>query len=123
MTIHVEPMAHWPMRTLSQQPTAEVFLSGTSGYERCLHRDRAQQQEAIDLGATFHDCDKLVVLGIGGSAMGLRALVDALADRREADRLVLLDHLDLGTLEHALDGAQGAKLGLMVISRSGTTLR
>ena len=122
MTIHVEPMTRWPMRTLSQQPTAEVFLSGTSGYERCLDRDRAQQQEAIDLGATFHDCDKLVVLGIGGSAMGLRALVDALADRREADRLVLLDHLDLGTLEHELDGAQGAKLGLMVISRSGTTL-
>ena len=26
----------------------------------------------------------------------------------EADRLVLLDHLDLGTLEHELDGAQGA---------------
>ena len=54
--------------------------------------------------------------------MGLRALVDALATPEQAQRLVLLDHLDRAVLEHELVGADPAKLGLIVISRSGTTL-
>jgi len=101
---------------------SQFFSRGTSGYERCLTRDIEAQQASIELGSKFKDCSKVIVLGIGGSAMGLRALVDALATPEQAKRLVLLDHLDRAVLEHELMGADPDSLGLIVISRSGTTL-
>ena len=122
MTILVESMAKWPISTHMHEEESQFFSSGSSGYERCLTRDVEAQKASVKLGALFRDCSKVIVLGIGGSAMGLRALVDALATPEQAQRLVLLDHLDRTVLEHELVGADPTKLGLIVISRSGTTL-
>ena len=122
MTILIESMAKWPVATHLHDDNSEIFSRGSSGYERCLTRDTEAQKASIELGAEFVECSKIIVLGIGGSAMGLRALVDALATPEQAQRLVLLDHLDRTVIEHELAGADQQKLGLIVISRSGTTL-
>lgn len=122
MTILVESMANWPVATHIHDTEAQFFSRGSSGYERCLTRDIEAQQASIELGSTFSDCSKVIVLGIGGSAMGLRALVDALATPEQAQRLILLDHLDREQLDHECANADPSKLGLIVISRSGTTL-
>ena len=122
MTILVESMANWPVATQIHDVDAQFFSRSSSGYERCLIRDIEAQQASIELGARFSDCSKVIVLGIGGSAMGLRALVDALATPEQARRLILLDHLDREQLDHECANADPSKLGLIVISRSGTTL-
>ncbi len=122
MTILVESMAKWPAATHIQNEGVGLFRRGSSGYERCLTRDVEAQKASIELGSRFRDCSKVIVLGIGGSAMGLRALVDALATPEQAQRLVLLDHLDRTALDYELASADPSALGLIVISRSGTTL-
>ena len=122
MTLQYEALDRWPRATLLGLGGDAIFQSSESGFERCLKRDRDQVAEAIALGRSMADCAKLIVLGIGGSAMGLRALADALAQPADAARLVLLDHLDLGALELALEGVDEADIGLVVISRSGSTL-
>ena len=122
MTVSIEPLTRWPVATHIGLADEFGFSSGESGYERCLMRDLEAQERAVELGGEFIDCRKVIVLGIGGSAMGLRALVDALASPDHADRLVLLDHLDGATLEHQLQGVSDADIGLIIISRSGTTL-
>lgn len=67
-------------------------------------------------------CTHVLVLGVGGSNLGGRALV-ALVDQHEADSTVLfLDSIDPDTiarLERALDWGSA---GLLVISKSGMTL-
>ena len=104
MTILVESMANWPVATQIHDVDAQFFSRSSSGYERCLIRDIEAQKASVELGARFSDCSKVIVLGIGGSAMGLRALVDALATPEQARRLILLDHLDL------VDALHGARL-------------
>jgi glucose-6-phosphate isomerase len=122
MPVSIEPLPRWPVATHIGSADDTVFSSGVSGYERCLTRDVKDQARAIELGSEFAGCRKVVVLGIGGSAMGLSALVSALASHEQADRLVLLDHLDAASLKHQLDGIPDTELGLIIISRSGTTL-
>jgi glucose-6-phosphate isomerase len=122
MKLDIKAMSRWPQATLLGDAGLEFFARGSSGFERCLERDQAAQRQAKELAATLRSCKRLLLLGIGGSAMGMRALCDALAEPHEAERLVILDHLDLGILERALEGIDDKDLGLIVISRSGGTV-
>jgi len=101
MTLRYEALDRWPRATLLGLGGDTVFKKSASGFERCLERDAEQVAEAVALGRSLADCRKLIVLGIGGSAMGLHALTDALATPAEAARLIVLDHLDLSVLESA----------------------
>ena len=67
------------------------------------------------------DSDLLVVIGIGGSYLGARALVEAFPD--EAAFPVLFAGCDLSPERHArlLDSLEGKRFTLCVISKSGTT--
>ena len=87
-------------------------------------------------------CDRVVLLGIGGSSMGTRALVGALLDpyhselsrgeRRRAPRIYFEgDNVDsdaVQSLLHVLDAKckdprrTASRYGIVVISKSGTTL-
>ena len=122
MPLYYEALDRWPRATLLGLGGDAVFHSSQSGFERCLKRDSDQAAEAIALGRSMGDCSRLIVLGIGGSAMGLHALVDALAQPADAARLIVLDHLDLDVLEQALEGVDDTQIGLVIISRSGNTL-
>jgi glucose-6-phosphate isomerase len=122
MGLKLEPLHRWPQATLHPHEGKAWFLSSGSGFERCLERDLHDQNQAMELGATFQDCKRLIVVGIGGSAMGLRALNDALGKPEDTDRLVLLDHLNPDIFYQAVRGVDEAELGLIIISRSGTTI-
>jgi glucose-6-phosphate isomerase len=87
-------------------------------------------------------CDRVVLLGIGGSSMGTRALCGALCDpnhnertrgeRRRAPRLYFEgDNVDSDAFQSLLDllrtkctaaARTGSRFGIVVISKSGTTL-
>jgi len=121
------------MSNLRFEPTAPWFQPGdsfayahpsvsSSGYERTIERDRSDQRAAAALARRFDGCERLLVVGIGGSAMGLRALADGLACADQRRRLLILDHLDVSRLEEAIEGVDAAKIGLIAISRSGGTI-
>jgi len=76
------------------------------------------------------DCDAVVVLGIGGSALGTTAVATALlhpwhnllsADRRGAPRLFVLDNIDPTEIAALLDMLDPARTVFNVISKSGET--
>ncbi|MFW6199233.1 MAG: glucose-6-phosphate isomerase [Gemmatimonadota bacterium] len=88
-----------------------------------------QVQEAADgFGQWF---ENLVVLGIGGSSLGTRALADALLatrwneragdERDHFPRLYVVDNPDPRTLAGLLDGLEAGRTLFNVVSKSGST--
>ena len=66
--------------------------------------------------------DQMVVLGIGGSSLGGRALLSALAPD-QADRLLFFENVDGFEFWRRLDGLKDlARVHFVIVSKSGTTL-
>lgn len=65
------------------------------------------------------ESDTLVVLGIGGSALGTKTLIAALGDA--APRVLVADNVDPWSFGRALDGIDLARTTFNVISKSGET--
>jgi len=65
------------------------------------------------------ESDTLVVLGIGGSALGTRTLIDALG--AATPRVVVADNVDPWTFGALLDGLDLTRTTFNVISKSGET--
>lgn len=78
----------------------------------------------------YADYDAVVVLGIGGSALGLQALSQAIfgaygreSPRREGVKpLVIIDTLEPDTVHDALSLVRGKKTLFIAVSKSGNTL-
>jgi len=66
--------------------------------------------------------DSLLVLGIGGSSLGPRALTDALASRTDASRVHYVDNADPDTLEQTLQALDPRRTSVNVVSKSGGTI-
>ncbi|MDZ4217022.1 MAG: hypothetical protein U1C97_01745, partial [Candidatus Gracilibacteria bacterium] len=64
--------------------------------------------------------DKIIALGIGGSALGILTLKQAFFPFDE--RLVVIDNLDSNTLQHHLSVLNPERTLVLVISKSGGTL-
>ena len=64
---------------------------------------------------------RIYLLGIGGSALGARALVDALPKIAGAPELIVLDNLDPVLAKQLADRDAVAESGFLVISKSGGT--
>ena len=64
------------------------------------------------------ECDTLVVLGIGGSALGTKTLLSALEPTR---RVIVADNVDPWTFGALLDGLDLNRTTFNVISKSGET--
>lgn len=98
-----------------------------------LYKDTATQKDIKDTAAALRDrkIENLVVLGIGGSALGTRALVTALkppfynllsrARRVGAPRIFVMDNIDPVTFRQMLKLCPPHKTLYNVISKSGDT--
>lgn len=102
-----------------------------------LLEDEAELSRIEEIGSRFREhSDALVLLGIGGSSMGPRALFSALCDpyhnerprdaRRDAPRIYFegdnLDNDDQVALLDGLAHVQDQKWKLLVTSKSGSTI-
>lgn len=86
--------------------------------------DLPYQKEALALTKALAadvrgECDTLVVLGIGGSALGTKTLVAALGDT--TPRVLVADNVDPWSFGHLLDGLDLTRTTFNVISKSGET--
>jgi glucose-6-phosphate isomerase len=91
-------------------------------YDSAMHR--AVDQRAIEVGII----DLCVVIGIGGSSLGIRAVYDALQDqaRVQAQNVIVLETVDTPSVKVALQQIEAAlirqkRVHVSVISKSGTT--
>lgn len=68
-------------------------------------------------------CDAVVVIGIGGSYLGAKALLDALPESASGPALHFLGcNLCADYLHNQLHSLRGKRIGIIIISKSGTTL-
>lgn len=87
----------------------EILDEGDAVAERCA----ATAEKLAGFG-------RVVLLGIGGSALGARTLRDALAGDA-GDRLLVLDNIDPHTIARARDRLDPKDTAFLVISKSGST--
>src|SRR5262249_50034444 len=79
---------------------------------------RRVQETAAAVRAEF---DTLVVLGIGGSALGARTVVNALGAEADGMRVIVADAVDPEAFGRLLDGLDLRRTLFNVISKSGET--
>jgi len=98
-----------------------------------LPYDTETVDEVLQLAASFRDsCDDFVLLGIGGSALGGKALFHALChplrnilpkqDRGGIPRIFFLDNIDPVTIKSVLDFIDPERTVFNVITKSGSTV-
>ncbi len=68
-----------------------------------------------------NDSEVLVVIGIGGSYLGARAVNEALAGDKKVDILYAGNNLSSRQMQEVLEQIEGKEVSLNVISKSGTT--
>ncbi|MEW6109501.1 MAG: glucose-6-phosphate isomerase [Nitrospirota bacterium] len=71
-----------------------------------------------------NESENFLILGIGGSALGPRAILEALSpfhNLQKSPRVFIYDNVDPGTLKHILSLADLKKTTVNVISKSGST--
>ena len=96
--------------------------AGTAGFLK-LDDEEWGISDAIALGkALAQRADTLVVLGIGGSALGSRALEEALRSANSGHRLAIFDTIDPAFVAAELARLDPARTAIAVISKSGGTI-
>ena len=121
-----------PAAQSAAQRIHEKRDSGEYGFYR-LPYDSAAIDTILRMAKAFKGLyDDLVILGIGGSALGGKALFQALCspihnllsleERNGAPRIHFLDNVDPVTMKSVLDYINPGKTLFNVITRSGTTV-
>jgi len=120
-----------PMKEIHRGLMAMKEVGQLQFYQLPYHEEMAQEviQSSQKLREKF---DTLVVLGIGGSALGSKALISALqgpfwnelprGNREGASKVIVCDHIDPDSLDQFLSGLDLKTTLFNVISKSGNTL-
>ncbi|OFV87038.1 MAG: hypothetical protein A3J75_02915, partial [Acidobacteria bacterium RBG_16_68_9] len=93
--------------------------AGELPFSELPRRDDLLKQVATLADAVREEIDTLVVLGIGGSALGARTIMNALGDGEP--RVLVADNIDPWTFGRLLDGLDLARSAFNVVSKSGET--
>ncbi len=102
----------------SSLQSLQQILDDPPGFVRVLDNDD-ELSRVIDVATTVPSEDSILLLGIGGSALGTRALADALVTT--AERLTVLDNIDPDGVDRVLSNLDMNHTTVLVISKSGST--
>ncbi len=104
----------------------DEIKAGASGYYRLpvdqeglLHEIEAFKQERLDL---LYGCENIVVVGIGGSSLGSKAIHNALKYRKSSKRMLFLESSDPLQIDMELGRISLEKSVFIIISKSGSTI-
>ena len=98
------------------------YESGEIGYYRLPQQGAGVIAQAKEFFSA-RSYDRVVLLGIGGSSVGARALYEMLRPRvRKNLRFEILDNLDGHSVNRALEGLNCARTIFIVSSKSGGTI-
>lgn len=117
----IAPAAKLAAAWSAEKATSDIY----SGYRRqVLAREglEASRKLADEFRARFQT---LIVLGIGGSALGTKAVYTALESQLAPNtrrRLIVIENLDPVEFEAALSGLDLAQCGIALITKSGGTI-
>ena len=91
------------------------------GYEALNLPERTDPDEIRAAVEPVADCEALITVGIGGSALGAATIVDALEAAGDGTETVFLDNVDPAWVSSRLAPLPLSETAINVVSRSGTT--
>ena len=97
----------------------QQILRDPPGFVRALDDDHLLSRTEV-VATTVPAEDSILLLGIGGSVLGTRALVDALVT--SAGRLTVLDNIDPDGVDRIVSKLDMKRTTVLVISKSGSTV-
>ena len=104
----------------------EEIKEGASGYYRLpvdqeglIHEIEAFKNERMDL---LYGCENIIVVGIGGSSLGSKAIHNALKYRKSSKRMLFLESSDPLQIDMELGRVSLEKSVFIIISKSGSTI-
>ncbi|WP_049926668.1 hypothetical protein [Halopiger goleimassiliensis] len=100
---------------------AEGMANAEHGYEALNLPERTDPDEIRAAVEPVADCEALITVGIGGSALGAATIVDALEAAGDGTETVFLDNVDPAWVSRRLDSLPLERTAINVVSRSGTT--
>ena len=103
----------------AQLQRLQKILSSPPGFIQSL-ADESALEAVEEIATTIPADDSILLLGIGGSALGAQALANALAPET-SQRLTVLDNIDADTVERVLSRLDLSQTTILVISKSGAT--
>jgi glucose-6-phosphate isomerase len=108
----------------------ESFRQSTPGFVKILDEEE-ERQKIVDFASKNNHFENFVVVGIGGSALGIQAISGALLhsnwnslskeERNGYPRLFVMDNVDPEHISQLLDMIEPSKTLFNVISKSGST--
>lgn len=100
------------------------FLKEHSGFGFCeVIKDKRMVKECISFFEKYSSMESLIVLGIGGSALGAKAIKNIIPKTMTRRKnVVILDNIDPFTLSEQFDIINFEKTLFLVISKSGETV-
>lgn len=96
----------------------DEFKNGKIGYFHLPDTDKSIFQEASEF-IKDKDIRDLVVVGMGGSSLGTKAVCKLLDKDKN---IKFLDNLDINTIEKTLNKIEFSKTLFFIVSKSGTTI-
>jgi glucose-6-phosphate isomerase len=100
-------------------PFPESLKQAESGFDAALDDGSSLKQSQAEGRRLAKTADTLIVVGIGGSALGALALETALSARKK--RLVILDNVDPESVGRKLADLDPRRTAVNVITKSGET--
>lgn len=85
-------------------------------------RDKKLSKDAISFFESYKSFDNLVVLGIGGSALGAKAIKNIIPPYKLKKNVYIIDNIDPFTLSDLFENLNFEKTVFLVISKSGETV-
>ena len=104
------------------EPAAAEALAGKGWVDLPVNYDK-EEFKKIKLAAEKirNESDILVVIGIGGSYLGARAVIEALVGDQKVEIIYAGNNLSSRQMQEVLEKIEGKEVSLNVISKSGTT--
>lgn len=98
------------------------FKDGKIGYFHLPGADNQNNFKRIDEFISDKDFKFLVVIGMGGSSLGTKAVYKLLSDNKNSKKIYFLDNLDISSINFILNLIEFEKTLFFVVSKSGTTI-
>ncbi len=104
---------------LAIEALAKLRLRTDLGFMQLPNQLEKIQSRATEIKKIFK---QIVILGIGGSALGTRALIDALGILDSKISILILDNVDSFSFFKSLEAADLKNCHFLIISKSGQTI-
>ncbi|MDL0088462.1 glucose-6-phosphate isomerase [Campylobacter gastrosuis] len=100
----------------------DEYKSGEIGYYHLPNLAKAMSAEILEYEKSLDEIKSVVLVGIGGSSLGVKALKQMLSDKPHKRELFFLDNVDESSFKSVINSVNFSQTLFIISSKSGTTI-